>query len=298
MKNPEEDVSAQRGIFGIHLRQWVKIVVYGLLFLNFFHYLGNDLEVARHTVHDGWTLIDYTTAFATTLDESAWFMLLLLFELETYLLSDEAFTPRRVMLMHAIRVVCILFIAHTVYAFGDAVWKLGKAEVYTDTSLCVFTDRDLSFAWNLEYTELSADNCADLSNGGTFHIFEKGQLITDDGGMRVEKQLAWIDLLEVVVWLIILFMIEYLVRLQERGVTSGPQMRAAQWVKAVSYGLLWCCALYWGFRGHWVFVWDEALWILGFMAIGMNLSDWREEIDAEAAVDAMAGGAQRVSGAQ
>jgi hypothetical protein len=33
--------------------------------------------------------------------------------------------------------------------------------------------------------------------------------------------------------------------------------------------------------GHWIFAWDEALWILGFMAIGMNLSEWRKEIDEE-----------------
>jgi hypothetical protein len=46
----------------------------------------------------------------------------------------------------------------------------------------------------------------------------------------------------------------------------------------VLYGILWCLAAYWAYRGHWIFAWDEALWILGFMAIGMNLSDWQEEI--------------------
>lgn len=30
-----------------------------------------------------------------------------------------------------------------------------------------------------------------------------------------------------------------------------------------------------------MFAWDEALWILGFMAIDMNLSDWRKEIDQD-----------------
>ncbi|MEM8942056.1 MAG: hypothetical protein AAGC91_07860, partial [Pseudomonadota bacterium] len=38
----------------------------------------------------------------------------------------------------------------------------------------------------------------------------------------------------------------------------------------------------WGYRGHWVFVWDETLWILGFMAIGANLDEWRAEIEADA----------------
>ena len=84
----------QRGvrIFGLPLRQLIKVVVYSLLLVNFVHYLSNDITVMRHAVHDGWKIVDWTSAFATTMDESAWFVLLLLFELETYLLSDEAFT--------------------------------------------------------------------------------------------------------------------------------------------------------------------------------------------------------------
>jgi hypothetical protein len=44
------------------------------------------------------------------------------------------------------------------------------------------------------------------------------------------------------------------------------------------YGVLWSIAAYWAYRGHWIFAWDETLWILGFMAISANLSQWRKQL--------------------
>ena len=111
------------------------------------------------------------------------------------------------------------------------------------------------------------------------YVFDQGQLVSDAAGLRVEWQLAWADFMEGAIWLLIIAMIEIIVRLQERGVSSGPALRTARSLNAVLYAALWCIAAYWAFRGHWLFAWDEALWILGFMAIGMNLSEWRKEID-------------------
>lgn len=273
----------QRGvrIFGLPLRQLIKVVVYSLLLVNFVHYVSNDITVMRHAVHDGWKIVDWTSAFATTMDESAWFVLLLLFELETYLLSDEAFTRGRVMLMTGVRLVCYLFLAHTVYAFGDVTWKLYSDYEELNTPLCQLADEDLSFARNLEYAELTPANCATLASGETFYRFEQQQLVTDPEGFKIERQLAWADLLEVLIWLIILFLLELMVKLQERGVAEGRALQSAKTAKVMLYSMLWCLAAYWAYRGHWVFAWDEALWILGFMAIGMNLEEWRDEIKAE-----------------
>jgi len=43
--------------------------------------------------------------------------------------------------------------------------------------------------------------------------------------------------------------------------------------------VLWMAALYWLYRDHFMFAWDEFLWIAGFYVIGLNLSEWREEIN-------------------
>ncbi|MEM9315318.1 MAG: hypothetical protein AAGA95_11880 [Pseudomonadota bacterium] len=171
---------------GIDIRQWIKIVVYSLLLVNFVHYLGNDINVARHTVHDGWKLHDWTSAFATTLDESAWFLLLLLLELETYLLSDEAFTRGRVVLMHALRLVCFLAIGHTVFAFADYLLELSRSVEHVGVELCSFAEAGISFARNLDYVELDASNCALLSDDTTFYQFAQGQALTDRAGWSIE----------------------------------------------------------------------------------------------------------------
>jgi hypothetical protein len=268
------------GFFRSNPRQLIKIVVYSLLLVNFFYYVGDDLEIARHTWHRDWGLKDWSSAFATTLDESAWFLLLFLLELETYLLSDEAFTRSRVLLMHGLRILCYLAIGHTVFAFGDYLLDLSRATEHVDASLCQFADSGLSFTRNLEYREIDAGNCSTLSTDTTFYQFAQGQALSDRAGMRIEWELAWVDLMEVVVWLLIMLMIEVMVRQQEKGYSDSPLLRSARYSKILLYGALWAAAAYWGYRGHWMFAWDEALWILGFAAIGMNLSEWRQQIEA------------------
>ncbi|MEQ8515328.1 MAG: hypothetical protein RIC38_06970 [Chromatocurvus sp.] len=259
-------------------RQAIKLVVYLLLLVNFTVYVTNDWTVATHTMRPDWSLLQWARAFATTLDELAWFALLMLFELETYLLEDESFTRARVAVMHGLRIACFLFIAHTVYAFADYALDLqGESPVPADT-LCRFTDAGVSYARNLTYTPVDAGNCDALSEGDTFYRFQSDTLVTDAVGMRIERELAWVDVAEVIAWLFILVLIELQVRLQDRGITGGRVLRTARWSKAALYALLWCAAAYWLYRGHWVFAWDEALWILGFMAIDMNMEEWRDEI--------------------
>lgn len=270
------------GTFSRDPRQLVKALVYALLLVNFVQYILIDIDVARHTMHSGWKWHDWTAAFATTLDETAWFVLLVLLELETYVLSDEAFTPVRVWLMQIVRLICILFIGHAVLAFGKDLVELSRSSDLAVVDPCELAGRDLSFARNLDYVEIETDTCASIEAAPPLVLFDQAQLVTDRSGMRIEWELAWADFIEVVVWLAILALIEIRVRLQDRGITAGAAFRFARVLTPSLYGVLWVIAAYWAFRGHWVYTWDEALWILGFMAIGANLSQWRDEIEAAA----------------
>lgn len=266
-----------------NFRQWIKLTVYTLLLANFAFYIYDDWQMARHTLNDASTWLDWTAAFAASIDELAWFALLFLFELETYALPDESFTRKRVMLMHSIRLVCYLFLAHTLYAYATATVDLGDA-VHKGPldNLCELVDQDLSFGYNLHYTELDDTNCAGLSSGQDFYLIDEGLVVTDADGLRIEKQLAWLDLAEASTWLLILFIIETIVRMQERGITRGHLRSSLKGLKVALYAILWGAAAYWIYRGHYIYAWDEALWILGFMAIDMNVSQWRKEIEDEA----------------
>jgi len=74
------------------IQQAVKWTVYTLLIINFVFYIFEDWNRAIHTLHAGSTFLDWTGEFATSIDESAWFLLLIMFELETYVVGDEDWT--------------------------------------------------------------------------------------------------------------------------------------------------------------------------------------------------------------
>ena len=267
---------------GIGLRQWVKVVVYTLLLANFAFYIYDDWQIARYTLNEHSTFLDWTSAFAASIDELAWFVLLFLFELETYVLDDESFTRARVALMHVTRLACYVILAHTLFAYATVCVDLGKAKPADNvSSLCDVVGTEVSFGYNLDYSEIDTGNCATLSSASEFHLIDEGLVITDAQGLAIEKQLAWLDLAEATVWLLILFSIEAVLRLQEKGITRSTVISTLKTGKIALYGFLWFAAAYWIYRGHFVYAWDEALWILGFMAIDMNLSEWKKEIEGE-----------------
>lgn len=263
-------------------KQLIKVIVYGLLLVNWALYFADDWRIAQHTLRNGGSFLEWTAAFATSIDELAWFALLFVFELETYQLSDDSFTRSRVALLHGIRMICYVFLAHTLFAFAGIATDLNEVPLVENAdNLCALTEQDLSYANNLEYTEITPLNCSSLSHADRFYFIDDDLVVTDTAGLGIERELAWVDLAEASVWLVILFFIEVMVRLQNRGVTRGPLMQCARFGKISLYVSLWAAAAYWIYRGHWMFAWDEALWILGFMAIGMNLSEWKKEIEDE-----------------
>jgi hypothetical protein len=275
-------MNSRSALAGINLhavQQVVKWIVYAILIINFFFYVLDDMEAAEHSLRDGGSLLDWAAEFATTIDELAWFMLLFLFELETYALSDEAFEGITGKLIHGVRLVCYTFLAHTVYVYGGDVLVLEQAAPLAGiTDLCQLAGRDFSFTYNLAYTVVDQVNCVTLSSDAQFFPVDSESLVTDPRGIENSRQLAWIDLVEAVIWLLIVFLIEFMVRLQGRGISKGPLITAGNFIKLVLYGLLLLIAAYWGMLKHWLFVWDELIWIAGFAAIEMNVAEWRGEI--------------------
>jgi len=262
-------------------RQSIKWLVYSLLLVNFLFYFLEELEFASHTMRTGGSLLDWTTAFATTADEFAWFGLLFLFELETYVLSDEALKPWLKRAFHLLRIICYLFLAHTIYAWGAEVFKLETLQADARVSqLCQLAEKEISYTRNLEYTIIDKANCEQLAQGPEFYQVE-GAVYTDQAGFATARQLAWVDLIEALAWLLVLFTIELAVWLQERNITGGRLMMVSFSGKAL-YGLIFGAAVYWAYKGHWFYTWDELLWIGGFFAIELNMKLWREEIIEQA----------------
>ena len=264
------------------LQQIVKWTVYGLLIVNWGFYIQEDWNAAVHTLGPEATFLDWAGEFATSIDESAWFVLLFMLELETYILEDQDFKGWTAKVIHGARLVCFAMILHTVYAFAVTVDEY-SATVPVDNaaSLCDLADQDLSFVYNLEYTAIDESTCSVLSDASRFYRVGDDQLVSTLDGLVLERQLAWSDLVEVIMWLLIIAAIELVVRLQEHGVTSGRLIATANRLKLVCYLVLFALAAWWATLTHWLYTWDTFLWIAGFAAIEMNISEWREEIIEE-----------------
>jgi len=261
------------------IKELIKWTVYTLLIINFGFYIRDDWQVSQHTLRVVGTIVQWASAFTTTIDEIAWFVLLALFELETYALSDEAYKPGVEKLMHGVRIICYVFLAHTIYAYSIAVIELYPTQPVTAVDdLCQLADQDVSYTSNLDYTVIDSTNCSQLSGAGEFFYPGSESVVTDAAGLRIERALAWVDLIEASVWLLIVFTIEFMVRMQSRGLTGGPLMTAANISKIVLYGVLLLVAAYWAFLTHWLYAWDELVWIGGFAAIEMNVAEWRDEL--------------------
>jgi hypothetical protein len=270
------------GPYPLNTLQLLKLVVYSLLIFNFFLYIRDDFVTSSHTLRSGSTFLEITRSFATTIDESAWITLLLLFELETYLLSDDPLSRSKALLMQVIRLICYVSLAHTLYAwFGNLMELYASVPIEGVTSLCQMVSEDVSYAFNLVYTEINQSNCASLSTATQFFYVDPPTflIVEDHAGLVIEKQLAWIDLFEAITWLVILFTIEVAVWLQDRNIGKGLIFKVLKATKLSLYSLLWIAVAYWIYRGHYMFAWDEFVWIAGFTAIEMNMVEWRKEIN-------------------
>jgi hypothetical protein len=262
------------------IQQIVKWVVYALLIVNFVFYIIEDSRRAVFTLHAGSTFLDWTSAFATTFDESAWFLLLAMFEIETYVLEDEDLAGWVAMALHGVRLICYTLLAHTIYAFVIVVSSLQPTvAVVGVSSLCDLSDAEVSYVYNLEYTEINGQTCNDLSNDSEFYWVGEDPVVADMESLSLERDLALADLAEAVLWLVAILAIEIVVRMQNHGITGGKIISTANALKTIIYASLIGLGIYWATLSHWLYLWDELLWIGGFAVIEMNLSEWREEID-------------------
>jgi len=261
------------------IQQAIKWTVYTLLIINFVFYIVEDWNRAVHTLDAGSTFLDWTSEFANSIDESAWFILLFMFELETYVLVDEECAGWAAHTVRGVRLFCYVMIAHTVYAYAITVINLQPTVAVENVSnLCDMVNGNVSYVYNLEYSEVNEQTCGELSNESQFYWLAEDPIVSDMAGLNLERDLAWADLVEVLAWLLILLAIEIVVRLQGRSVTGGALMSTANTLKIFLYLSLIALGIYWATLSHWLYLWDELVWIGGFAAIEMNVSEWRGEL--------------------
>ncbi len=263
-----------------HPRQLIKWTIYILLLMNFFYYAWDEWVMAQHGLRQGGSLHEWLVAFTTTIDELAWFGLLFLWELETYWLPYDWHQPWAERAMTVLRLICYVFIINTVVSRVIDFNSIAGLQALADVnSPCQLPEQEWSYTYNLDYTLIDRSNCGSFSADTQWFAVES-TAITDTAGLKLERFSRYIDLQDAITWLLVMFSIEIAIWLQAREITGGPLMLASYAAKTF-YGLLFFHAATWVWNGHWVYGWDQVLWILGFLAIEMNVKDWREELQEE-----------------
>lgn len=231
---------------------------------------------------DGVMLADILVAYVATIDTAAWVVLLLIFELETYVLEDRHFTKPVAWTLQGLRIVCYAFI---VSAFLDYVNSLTFVQSVSPllgvTDLCTLVGEQWSYAVDFdEYVDITATNCGSLSSTTAFVQFSALQATVDIPGHNAIIALAWVDVINAAVWLVIVFVLEIDVRLQEKNRFEGAALRISNLLKFALYSILILALIYWSLNGDFVDTWDALLWLVAFFFIELNVVEWRKETQA------------------
>lgn len=264
---------------GRTLFQLFKYAVYVLLAVNIGLFGVEEYAAAKLQFPDGIAPGDMIEAFASTIDTAAWVLLLLLFEIETYVLEDEQFTKPVTIALHTTRVLCYTVIVYAFYGYAANLVFTHEVTALPDVaSLCALVSDGWSYAVDLdEYVEITSANCASLSAESSFLRFDTMPAAVDLPGLVDIQRLAWVDVINSGVWLLVVLLLEIDVRLQERNRYEGVALTASMAMKVLLYGTLFLAAVYWGFKGDFVDFWDAFLWLVAFVFIELNLFEWHKD---------------------
>ncbi|HEY5641780.1 MAG TPA: hypothetical protein VIS31_02805 [Woeseiaceae bacterium] len=261
------------------LFQLFKYSVYAFLAFNVYLFWREEFPAASLQFGDSIALSDLIEAYVATIDTAAWVVLLLMFELETYVLDDRHFTPRVVWSLHGLRALCYTFILYSVYGYIANLMFVTDVQILSGIAeICSLLPGSWSWAVTLDqYEAITASNCAGLSDAGTYYSFNGMSAIVDAAGLGEIQRLAWADVINGITWVLVVVVLEIDVRLQEHGLLRGAALRTSQASKFVLYSILLLAAIYWTFEGGFVDSWDAWLWLVAFVFIELNVFEWRHE---------------------
>ena len=276
-------------INGGTLFQLFKYTVYVLLTINVYLFFVQEYAAAQLQFLDGIVAGQLIEAYAATIDTFAWVILLLMFELETYVLDDRHFTRSVTWTLHGLRALCYAFIIYAFYGYiQNLIFMYGATPLPDVSNLCTLVTEQWSYATALdEYVQITAENCSILSNMDAFHRFAGMAAVVDIGGLTDIRYLAWVDVINAAVWLLVVLVLEADVQLQERNRFEGLVLKLSNAAKVLLYSVLLLAAIYWGVKGDFVDFWDAFLWLIAFVLIELNVFEWHQEsLEQAAALEA------------
>lgn len=253
----------------------IKYLVYLLLGLNVYLFLQEELLTLAAMGIESVSRSQWVQVFSATIDTAAWVILLLLFELETSVLDDSRIRGPVRWSLHGTRGLCYVVI---VFAFTGYVGELGPLYDVLPFAgeACALADQHWSVLIKLDdFVPLDSQSCALL--GSEIYHLQGTSVLAGADGLQAAQRLAWVDVMNAGVWILVVLVLEIEVRLQLRGLLSGNILRLSKYLKFVLYGVLFAAAIYWGVFGRFLDFWDASLWLFAFIFIELNVFEWQHE---------------------
>lgn len=265
-----------------HMPRWfqlLKYTIYALLMLNTWLFLQEELVSLDRLFADGIDMELVIQAFSATIDTAAWVVLLLMFELETYVLPDEAIRGRVKWSLHGLRVLCYLAIFWACWGYISEMLYYYQAVPLAAADACGLVGQDWSVLMDLDdFVDLDAESCPAL-NGELWQV--GAGVVTDFDKLQSTRWLAWTDVINASTWILVVLVLEADVQLQLRDAYIGRVLLVSKASKVVLYGILFAAAVYWGFEGDFLDFWDAFLWLFAFFFIEQNLFVWQQETELD-----------------
>ena len=257
-----------------------KYTVYALLVANVGLFLVEDLAASRAMFPDGVPWPRFIETYAQTMDTAAWVVLLLLFELETAVLSDETLRAGWARRMSAVRFVCYAIVGYSAYGYLATYGFVTQTIPIQVGDLCSLVGADFTYVQTLnQYPPLDLDACQALGGKDLLQI-DGTRFIGSYEQLERARLLALADCINSIDWIAVVVVLEVEVFLQLRGRLSAWIDLIGRVIKAVLYSLLFVVAGFWALDGALLDFWDAALWIVSFIFIEMNFFEWQRETEA------------------
>lgn len=269
-------------------RQWtfvaVKYLVYGVLAWNGYQFFLAEHQAQATTFIDGVPLAQIGEVYSGSIDSAFWILLVVLLELETYVVDDATLRKPAVKWgMIGARSLCYGMIVYALYGYVVKWLFQADIEPLAISDVCSLTGQGYSILLEFEtYVPLTAQNCHTLAG------VELGQLNGHDivapvSDLVYARNVAAIDVVNATAWLAIVALLEVDVWYQLKRAYTGWLYGTSMVVKVILYTILFACALAWGYTGVWLDIVDAVLWLFAFFFIEMNLFQWHEETRSQAA---------------
>lgn len=270
--------------FGIKtstLYQLLKYSIYVIILYNVLYFTFEDYNAAAHRFREGVSIRDFYDAFPQAIDSLSWFVLLLMLELETWVIEDEDHTGGVRWSINIVSAICYFFILLAFMGYFQKLLFVFGFEPASFSAACEAVGSVPSYLVEIdEYAALSADTCAGVGPA-PYYLNASAGILMSGSILNETYLLGFTEVINAGTWILVVLVLWVDVYLQLRGRLTDRLYRINAYIKVALYLILVAAAVIWGIYGNFMDFWDAFIWIAAFFFIELNLLQWHEETEAQ-----------------